>query len=293
MANPFIIGSKLTRNEVIQCIWRLCWFHRYADIAKDTGRSPQALRPMLAQIERRMYFESSNWALFHMLILSKYNLNREFRPYENRIESIIDAVHRIPRAPSSEMRIHSETVEFESELACLYDCPQHLPPLKFVERYGPAKPIQNFKPGQHEEECRNRLKRKKHCSKCKSKLIHLWTGKHSYFFRYAMEYAAHYGKPRPQFTDLFIARMAHVLVWRAFDLNMQTWYYQRQLLLRKEQKQMGLEEGKAYFQSELIAARKRIAKVVNVAKGELMKEAVNDLQRNPIRIDRRGAHADP
>lgn len=288
MSNPYITGSKLSDEEVKQCVWNLVWFLPYPEVFREVERSPQALRPLLMRIERRMYFEMDAWPFFHMTEFEKHNLNRAFRPYVNYVDAVIDFVHRIPRASDTKMKIVAEPIDFADETACLFDCPQHLPPKKFVGRYGLADPMQNTAVrAKLDDECWNRLQRKRHCLKCRSKLTAMWTGKNSFFFRYAMEYAADRGKPRHQHADLFIARLAYHLVWRAYELNLRAWLFQKQLALRFKARGMSGENGEAYFEEGIRQANQRTLDLYLQVKRHIAHLVLNDLRERPLRIDRR------
>ena len=291
MSNPYIVGSKLAVEEVKDAVWKLVWFRPYAEIIAEQKRSPQALRPILARIERRMYFELDGWAWFHMIEFHKFNLNKNFRPYTDHMAWPVRLINHIPRSPVARMKIEGDPVEFASEIQCLFDCPQHLPPRQFTEEYGKVNPLQNFDMDiEREEVCWNRIALKKHCLKCKSKLASYWTDKLNYYFRYAMEYAAEWGKPRDQYADLFIARMVYYLVWRGYELNLRAWNLQRQLVLRKEGTKMSEEQGEEHYQQGFRKANEEMQGLYGNIKRHLAHLVLNDLANSPMRIDRRGAH---
>ncbi len=291
MANPYIVGSKLSAEEVRLCVGYLVWFHPYADIFKEMSPSSQALRPILTQIERRMYFDMDRWAVFHLMEFGKYNLNNEFRPYINHVAYYLDAVLRIPRGPRSKMIVESEITDFQGELDCMFACPQHVAPRKFVERYGVAKPLQVPDSNvPYEDECRNRIARKKHCVGCRSELRHIWTSSEQFLFRYAMEYAAKFGKPRAQYADIFIARMVYHLVWRAYDLNLKAWIIQKQITLKSKSLRMQREEGEEFYKKSIHDANKRRQGLYINIKSYLAQLVLRELKENPLRIDRRGLH---
>lgn len=291
MANPYIASSKLTPHEVETMVLGLVCFNTYREIATAIHRSPQALRPALVQIERRMYFEFDGWPIFHMLQLSSYNPNRNQIPYRNEIQDIIECVLRVPRREGRPgMRMPGPKVSFDAELECLYSCPQHLPPNEFVERYGLARPVQSAQRHPLEQECYTRIGLKKSCSSCRSGLRDIWTSDRKYFFRFAMEYAKRFGKPRPQHVDLFIARMAYVLVWRAFDLNAIHFRAFYTLVHKSEAGNLPPEQRQDFVQTITNKDREHVAQTRMNARNAVAKLVLKHLASDPIRVDRRGVH---
>ncbi|MFT4012766.1 MAG: hypothetical protein QM682_05055, partial [Paracoccus sp. (in: a-proteobacteria)] len=289
--NPYIASSKLTPYEVDTMVLGLVRFNTYGEIATAIRRSPQALRPVLAQIERRMYFEFDGWPIFHLFQLSSYSLNRKHVPFINEIPNVIECVLRIPRAKNSRgLRTTGPELSLDAEVACLFNCPQHLPPNPFVERYGFARPIQNFRPHPLEQECHTRIGLKKSCSSCPGTLRDSTLTKKVHFFRYAMEYAARFGKPRHQYVDIFIARMAYALVWRAFDLNMGHFLAVRSLVHRNNSGNLD-HDARAEYMKEMVGKdRHHAVAAVNNARKYASNLILDHLVQNPIRVDRRGAH---
>lgn len=289
MANPYIARSKLTAHEVEAMVAGLVCFNTYGEIATAIRRSPQALRPALVQIERRMYFECDGWPIFHLFQLSSYNPNRKHIPYINEIPNIIECVLRMPRAKNRlGMRQSGPELSFEAELDCLFTCPQHLPPREFVKRYGLARPINNFKPHPLEQECRTRIGLKKSCSSCKGTLRDTALIQRTHFFRFSMEYAARFGKPAQQYTDLFIARMAYFLVWRAFELNADHFVSARLVLHRSHSASLPPEKRMEFIKNRAVGDGKYAKAVIAAARNQVMNIILDDLTKNPIRVDRRG-----
>jgi len=274
-------------------LWSLVWFHPYRVIFKLNKRSPQALRPVLTRIERRMYFESDLWLYFHMMELSHHNLNQQQTNYTNAIEYIFDAVFQIPRyVKEGRLMYHGETVKFDDEVDCLFSCPQHLPPVDFVKRYGREDPLNWLTRHEHADECSARIKLKRSCSACKGKLRDiLCKPKKWYFFRFAMEYAAEHGKPRAQVNDIFIARMVYALVWRAFDLNGRRFVRKARMDSFPKMDELPPEKRTPFLENatkEFIdVAVQRYTWVKLFARNVL----IEDLKRDPIRVDRRGTHS--
>ncbi|MEP1611550.1 MAG: hypothetical protein ABJL72_06460 [Roseobacter sp.] len=117
MANIYVLHSRLSDEEIQNIVLSIVGFMTYDEIATNTGRTIQSLRPLLNRIERRMFFDMDGWPLFHMMQLSSHNLNKFQRPYNNHIASILECIHRIPRAKKKTgMSIDGEMVDFASEV---------------------------------------------------------------------------------------------------------------------------------------------------------------------------------
>ncbi len=290
MANPYVVNSRLTQEEVEKLVFNLANFATYRKIAATMGLSIQGLRPLLNRIERRMYFEIDWWPLFHLLQLSKYNPNVKQRPYNNHLIPMLEIIQRIPRNEDGKgLKIEGQKVNFEDEVACLYSCPQHPPPIQFVEKYGKAKPIGAYKAFKAQTECHSRIALKASCRSCKSKLIDIWTAeKRPHIFRFAMEYCERFGKPRRHNEDIYIARLAYYLVWRGYDMNVDEFLGFSPIRhqagtgkLRPELRERYIREG---FHKDQKQAAELKMKAIAAGVGYVMA----DLRERPIRVDRRG-----
>lgn len=292
MSNPYILNSKLTSEEVRRLVWELVLFRPYRAIFESERRTPQSLRPVLNQIERHMYFQSDDWTFFHFFELPQFNLNSQQAPYINEMKFIVSAIFHIPKDESkTRMKLTEEKLDFDEEVRCLFNCPQHLPPLKFVARYGRAQPIQNFKKGEHDDECYARINLKRSCSGCSGKLVDLLTNpKKPFLLRFAMEYAAEHGKPRQQNNDVFIARMIYALVWRAFNLNTRRFLSFGQMVHMNKANEFTVEKRKRFVEANIGKSRKLADLNLHKAKQHATAAVLTSLEKNPIRIDRRGNH---
>ena len=261
MANMYVLHSRLSDEEIQAIVLKIIAFLTYEEISESTGRSIQSLRPLLNRIERRMYFEMDEWPLFHMMQFSNFNPNKLQRPYNNHIAYVLECIHRIPRAKKpSGMVIDGEKIDFPDEVACLFDCPQHLPPKQFVKKYGKASPIAGFKTYKEQKECADRIRLKRSCGACTSKLIDIWTAEKTlHVFRFAMEYAAKFGKPRKQNYDLFIARMCYYLIWRAFELNMDEYLSFSGMRHHRDVRHIGRDQAKKYYDEKMAEDKMKAA----------------------------------
>ena len=290
MANPYVVNSRLTQEEVEKLVFNLANFATYREIAATMGLSIQGLRPLLNLIERRMYFEIDWWTLFHLMQLSSYNPNINQRPYNNHLIPMLEIVQRIPRNEDGKgLRIEGEKINFEDEVACLYGCPQHAPPIQFVEKYGKANPIGAYKAFKAQTECHKRIALKSSCRGCKSKLVDIWAAEsRPHIFRFAMEYCERFGKPRGNNEDIFVARLAYYLVWRGYDMNVAEFLSFSPLRHKAGTGQLRPDLRDKYVREGYKKDRKQAAelklKAISTAVGYVMAH----LRGRPIRVDRRG-----
>ncbi|MEP1612419.1 MAG: hypothetical protein ABJL72_10895 [Roseobacter sp.] len=163
-----------------------------------------------------------------------------------------------------------------------------------MKKYGIAQPIGNFKKYTAQKECADRIRLKKSCRNCPSKLKYILTAdKKSYFFRFAMEYATKFGKPRKQNEDIFIARMAYYLVWRAFDMNLDEYMSYGAMRHSGKAKTMDKERAEQFFKDKMQKDRKKAVEWKLEAMKTGAAYVLSELKANPIRLDRRAAHSDP
>lgn len=287
MANPYILHSRLTEKEVQNCVWNLVWFQPYAKIFSVQEKSPQALRPVLSAIERRMYFELDEWPLFHMLELPKHNLNKEFSPYTDHMSYVSELALQVPRSANSKMKTGSEKINFRDEVDCLFSCPHHVPPAKFVKRYGYVKVVQNFGPTGNDEECHTRIGLKKVCDQCQSIIRPILCERQSYIFRHAMEYAALWGKPKYQYVDLFMARLVYHLVWKGYEVNLRLWLVQMQLLAQAKARKLPPTERETVVKKARQDDFRKAENLHQELKKHLARMVLDNLRDSPVRIDRR------
>ncbi len=295
MANEYIHASRLSSSEVLELVWDLILFKPHREIFERSERSEQALRPVIFKLEERIFLESDDVLSWHLFTLRTLSMHRGYRPFVDECIKAAPFLMALPRNfPGNAIELKSPTTDAESEINCLFDCPQHLPPNEFVRKYGKMEPIgylpsKQTWPDNQEQITRANLKAT--CGKC-SGLYRTSYAKSTYFLNCAQHFCASHGRPRNQRKDVFLAKLAFHLQWCAWELTTVRFRYMNYMRLVAKLK----ASSKGDYESEKRRIYKEGEWTIRLsrknARQKLLKLILAELEKNPLRVNRRASKSD-